>query len=141
MVESLVSYMLTTYMSPYFTNFSRDKLKLSFFQGEVTLRQLFFNDKILDSVSLPLKLKFGNLESLKITIPSYMKFASSGLKIKIKNVFLCFEMLDVQKWSEENVINSYLNAKKARLKTYERNTNSFYEHLHQFDKKDAGSLE
>jgi hypothetical protein len=63
---------------------------------------------------------------LKIMIPSYMKFASSGLKIKIKNIFLCFEMLSVEKWSEANVVNSYQNAKKGRIKTYEQNVDLVY---------------
>ena len=79
---------------------------------------------------MPLKLKFGNLGYLQVKIPSYLNIAQSGLKIKIKNVFLSFEMLKVWRWNEETVINSYQNAKRQKLKTYENNVDIVYSHLH-----------
>lgn len=129
MVEAIVSWILTTYLKPYFSNFSKQNIQMSLLSGEVTLKQLFFNDNILDEFSLPLKLKFGNLDELKVVIHSYVNLAKEGLTIKMKNIFLTFEMLDVQKWSEPNVINSYQNSKKNKLDTYEQNVDQFFSYL------------
>jgi len=57
------------------------------------------------------------LGNLTITVTSYFNLATQGVKIKISNVFICLEMLDVDKWNEKLVIDKYQESKRASLKT------------------------
>jgi hypothetical protein len=46
------------------------------------------------------------LGKLTLQLPSLLSL-SDGLKIQISNVFLCLEMLEVAKWSEQQVVKKY----------------------------------
>jgi hypothetical protein len=66
------------------------------------------------------------LGNLTIEINSYFDLANEGVKIKISNVFICLEMLDVDKWNDELVIKKYQESKRASLKTLQNNTDVVY---------------
>ena len=127
MVESLVGILLEKYLTPYFSNFSRQNFKMSLRKGEGSMENLIFDEKITGRLPFPLKIKFGRLGNLTIKIPSYVYIASQGLVIEIKDVFLCFEMLEVKNWSEETVISKYQAEKKHHLKVFEDNIDIVYE--------------
>ena len=74
------------------------------------------------------------LGNLHVTVPSFLKITTQGLRVTISNVFLCFEMLEVDKWNEQNVKNKYQNAKKASLKTHENNVDVVYAQYQKDDK-------
>jgi len=59
----------------------------------------------LDILPVPLKLKVGQLGLLDIQLEWSKKQMIKS--ITIKDVFLCFDMLDVNEWSEENVKQKY----------------------------------
>ena len=95
------------YMGDFFTNFSIDNFKLNVFKGEAVMQNLIFNQKILAGLNAPVRLKFGMLGKLHITVPSFVKITTHGIKIKISNVFLCFEPLGMGEWKTENVVKAY----------------------------------
>lgn len=83
MGQSIVGYVLEKYLAPYFSNFSRESLKMSFTQGEASMENLIFDEKITGRLPFPLKVKFGRLGKLNLTLPSYWSIVSSGIKIHI----------------------------------------------------------
>ena len=95
MVERFASFMLQKYVGGYFSNFSKESFNLNVFRGEASMQNLVFNSSILAGVSMPVKLKFGLLGSLEVSVPSILHIASQGIKIKLSNIFLCLEMLPI----------------------------------------------
>lgn len=117
MVDSIIVPILTSVLGDYFINFNTNNFKTSFFSGEIQLTNLIFNKKILETLSVPLRLKFGMIGNITLTLPSLLSLTSQGIKVKVSNIFLCLEMLEVKKWSEELVIKKYQASKKATLNT------------------------
>ena len=68
------------------------------------------------------------LGKLTLQLPSLLSL-SDGLKIQISDVFLCLEMLEVSKWSEEQVVKKYQYSKNDSLKTLQHNTDIVYADL------------
>jgi vacuolar protein sorting-associated protein 13A/C len=107
MVDSIIVPILTSVLGDYFINFNDSNFKSSFFSGEIQLTNLIFNKKILETISVPLRLKFGIIGNITITLPSFLSLTTKGIKVKVSNIFLCLEMLEVTKWSEELVKKKY----------------------------------
>ena len=128
MVDSVISPILGKVLADYFINFNSKNFKTNFFRGEISLTNLIFNQKILQGLSLPLRLKFGMLGKLTLQLPSLLNL-SDGLKIQISNVFLCLEMLEVAKWSEQQVVKKYQQSKEQSLTTLQHNTDIVYADL------------
>jgi hypothetical protein len=101
-----------------------DSLKIGLSKFE--LNNLIFSQKILEGAPIPIRLKFGMLGNLTIQINSYFDLANEGVKIKISDVFICLEMLKVDKWDEKLVKTKYQEAKKAALKTIINNAEILY---------------
>jgi len=59
---------------------------------------------------------------MEITVPSFMKLTSYGLKIKVSDVFICLSMLEVDKWNKKSVINKYQSMKAQSIKTLMANS-------------------
>lgn len=112
------------YLKDYFENFSMESLSIGL--SKIELNNLIFSQKILEGASIPIRLKFGMLGNLTIQINSYFDLANEGVKIKISNVFICLEMLDVDKWNDALVIKKYQESKRASLKTLQNNTDIVY---------------
>lgn len=94
---------MSTYLADYFSNFSREKFSMSLISGVISVEDLIFREDINDRINFPIKLKFGLLGKLTITINSYTNL-TKGISCKIQNVFLNFDMLEMNKWSKETVI-------------------------------------
>jgi len=80
MVDSVLSPILGKVLADYFINFNTRNFKTNFFKGEIALTNLIFNQKILQGVSLPLRIKFGMLGKLTLQLPSLLSL-SDGFKI------------------------------------------------------------
>lgn len=74
-------------------------------------------------------MKFGMLGNMRLDINSYFNLDSEGLKIKVSNVFLCLEMLDVEKWTPDLIKKKYQQAKKASLQTILNNAEIMFADL------------
>ena len=83
-----------------------------------SIEDLIFDGRLARRLPVPLKVKFGRLGQLRVSIPNVLNVAKDGLKIHISDVFLCFEMLEVQDWSEETVISKFQANKKHDLKVF-----------------------
>lgn len=94
---------------------------------------LIFSQKILEGAAIPIRMKFGMLGSLQISIQSYFNLSECGVKIKLSNLCLCLEMLEVNKWDETLIVKKYQENKKASLKTLQNNTEIFFSEFHQDD--------
>jgi len=57
---------LDKYLKDYFENFSLDNLSINIMRGEISLSDLIFSPKIMESASIPVRLKFGMLGKLEI---------------------------------------------------------------------------
>ena len=112
---SLLSIVLDKYMKPYFDNFSSEHLHIGL--SGASMNNLILNQKILEKVDIPLRLKFGLLGKLDVKINSYFHLKEEGVDITLKDIFLCFEMLKVSEWNEKVVIDKYQQNKQSQLKT------------------------
>ena len=111
----LLSIVLDKYMKPYFDNFSSEHLSIGL--SGASMNNLILNQKILEKVDIPLRLKFGLLGNLDVKINSYFNLKEEGVDIVLKDIFLCFEMLKVSEWNEKVVIDKYQQNKQSQLKT------------------------
>ena len=89
-------------------------------KGEISLENLILKNTFNDRMNFPFKLKYGQLGKLVITTQSLMYFGTKGIQCKISELFLCFEMLDMQHWSKELVLSKYQELKKHLLKAFEK---------------------
>ena len=47
------------------------------------------NNKILENIAFPLKMKYGRIGKIQINVPSLFRIASTQFKIEISDVFIC----------------------------------------------------
>ncbi len=69
-VQEYISSILRRYVGEYLDNFNTDMFKLNILKGEIELKNLQLNNKILDNVPIPLKMKYGRVGLIKIGLPS-----------------------------------------------------------------------
>ena len=122
MVEKIVGLILESKLKPYFENFSSENFKYSYMTGDVKMENLIFSQDITKRLNVPVKLRYGRVNSLNIKMPNILKIYNilkDGIDIEIDQVFLCFEMLELSNWSKENVLDTYQALKRHILDTFE----------------------
>lgn len=68
---------------------------------------------------MPIKMKYGRVGCIKITIPSFINLAGSKVKVEVSDVLLCLETKPVSQWSDQVIVQEYQDAKRATLDSYE----------------------
>ncbi|SMN22945.1 similar to Saccharomyces cerevisiae YLL040C VPS13 Protein of unknown function [Maudiozyma saulgeensis] len=82
MLESLAATLLNRLLGSYVENFDPDQLKVGIWSGDVQLRNLTLRKDCLDSLDLPVDVKYGVLGDLVLNVPW------SSLKNKPVNIFI-----------------------------------------------------
>lgn len=58
-METFIGMVLERLLGSYFSNFSRNKFKLSLMKKTICVTDLIFSTSINDRINFPLKLKYG----------------------------------------------------------------------------------
>ncbi|CAD1784077.1 similar to Saccharomyces cerevisiae YLL040C VPS13 Protein of unknown function [Maudiozyma barnettii] len=82
MLESLAATLLNRLLGSYVENFDPDQLKVGIWSGDVQLKNLTLRKDCLDSLDLPVDVKYGVLGDLILNVPW------SSLKNKPVNIFI-----------------------------------------------------
>ena len=69
MFESLISYLFANWLSTYFANLTREKLRIGVWSGEVVLTDLELRRNALEALELPLFVITGRIGRLVIRVP------------------------------------------------------------------------
>ena len=64
-------------------------MDISFMKGRVLLENLQLNNKILDGLPVPLKMKYGRIGRIEIKLPSLFEIAKAQFKVEVKDIFIC----------------------------------------------------
>ena len=117
MVDYAIRNIISSYISDYVYDFGAENFKTEILNGKISISDLILNKKILKKFPNPFKLTFGMIGHMEITVPSFIKLTSYGLKIKVSDIFICLSMKKVDKWKKESVYKKYQEMKKQSLKT------------------------
>ena len=78
-LKNMVGSILDKYLTPYFHNFkSQENLKMESL-NEFGIKNLVFNDMIVGALPFPVKLKYGQIGEMTISVPSYTNLATQGI--------------------------------------------------------------
>lgn len=75
MIEELLTRMLKQYLLDYLDNFDAKNMDISLLKGRVLLENLQLNNKILDGLPVPLKMKYGRIGRIEIKLPRLFELA------------------------------------------------------------------
>ena len=98
MLEDLITRLLRDHLIDYLDNFDRNSLSISLLKGVIELRDLQLNNKILDNLPIPLKMKYGRIGLIHITLPSVWQLTTgSSFKVTaaISDVFVCLSYITI----------------------------------------------
>jgi len=80
--------MLEGYLADYLENFDKKNVHINLMKGKAHLRDLVLSNKLMEDSSLPLRMKFGHIDSIDVEVPSFLNIARSKLTVNVSGVFL-----------------------------------------------------
>lgn len=90
MLEGLIVRCLQTYIGMYLDDFDASNLNISVLKGKIHLTNLKINNKLLDNIPFPLKMKYGRIGKIEIEVPSLLHFNKARITVRVSDVFICF---------------------------------------------------
>ena len=94
MLESLAATLLNRLLGSYVQNFDPDQLKVGIWSGDVQLKNLTLRKDCLDSLNLPVDVKYGVLGDLVLNVP-WSNLKNKPVNIIIQDCYLLCEPRDV----------------------------------------------
>ena len=116
MWESLVERLLAAKLGKYIAGLQRDNLSVAFWRGEIALENASIRPEALSRLQLPLRLKLGQIQTLKVRIP-WRKLASQSVEIELKGLYLILVPVDSQDWTYDKP--AFVRMVKERLEMHE----------------------
>lgn len=92
MLEELITRLLKDHLIDYLDNFDKNSLNISFLKGQVSLQNLQLNNKVLDNIPFPLKMKYGRIGKILIELPSVWQLTTNAafkVQVYVSDVFMC----------------------------------------------------
>eukprot|EP00127_Corallochytrium_limacisporum_P003362 Clim_evm51s148 gene=Clim_evmTU51s148 len=126
MFEGIVYDLLSTYLSKYVQNLSRDKLKVALWAGNVELKDLVIENTVLESLDLPFDLHYGRIGKIVLKIP-WRNIFQEPVVADIEDVFLLAKpaVPGEGPYDAETRHQHEINAKRAILDRLERKRKEF----------------
>ena len=88
---------------------------MSLFKGEISVQDLIFNSSLNDRMNFPFKLKYGQLGKLEVKVQNLLSMSKQSVSMKVSEVFLCFETLELGEWNKDTILSKYQELKKHLL--------------------------
>ncbi|KAK6588854.1 hypothetical protein RS030_2348 [Cryptosporidium xiaoi] len=103
-------------MNSVFTDFEKEQLSASLFSGNFEIRNLNIKRELFENISFPICLSHGLVGKVNIDIVWRKIFTQEFVKIRVSNVYLIFNMIDIKKWDVEMFEKNWTNIKTNLLK-------------------------
>ncbi|OII72881.1 uncharacterized protein cubi_00853 [Cryptosporidium ubiquitum] len=107
-VAGFVSKWATTFIGKYLENVSEDSFELGLNSGKLQLRNVKIKEGFLQQLKLPIRVKYGCIETINISIP-YSNIlrpgSSSPLVVEIDDVNLSASFMDYSEFDSEKIEN------------------------------------
>lgn len=87
MLKGLAAWVLNTYLGKYLENLNTDQLSIALLQGEVELENIPLKKDALNSFELPLEIRAGFVQKIKVTIP-FTRLRSEPWVISIEGLYI-----------------------------------------------------
>ena len=114
MFERVVSYFLQKYLGWLVKGLDAEALNVSIWGGDIVLNNLELQENALDFLHLPVQVKNGCLQQLKLQIP-WTSLGSSQTVIEISGLYAVVYPSDQFEYNEEEEKQMLIAAKKAKL--------------------------
>ncbi|SIO73650.1 hypothetical protein BmR1_04g06375 [Babesia microti strain RI] len=109
MINSMVAKVLSMFLSDYFEN--PEKLSLSqLLTGTVTLHNLKIKNSLLSYLMLPMKLVYGMVKELEITIP-WLSLSSKPITVEVRDIILVYSLTPTNEWSASELMSNWQDFK------------------------------
>ncbi|KAL3231388.1 Intermembrane lipid transfer protein VPS13 [Nakaseomyces bracarensis] len=118
MLESLAASLLNRVLGSYVENFDPAQLNVGIWSGDVKLRNLKLRQDCLDSLNLPLDVKFGVLNDLALVVP-WSSLKNNPVKIIIEDCFLLCSPRDIYSVTAKEELERELRYKLHQLAEWE----------------------
>lgn len=118
MLESIAANILNRILGSYVENLDPAQLNVGIWSGDVKLKNLRLRKDCLDSLELPIEVKFGVLGQLVLVVP-WSSLKNKPVKIIIEDCFLLCTSKDPMEMTYEEILEKELRAKLSKLAEYE----------------------
>ncbi|CCE63509.1 hypothetical protein TPHA_0F00220 [Tetrapisispora phaffii CBS 4417] len=118
MLESLAANVLNRLLGAYIENFDPAQLNVGIWSGDVVLKNMKLRKDCLDSLDLPIDVKFGVLGNLVLTVP-WSSLKNKPVKIIIEDCFLLCAARDPLNCDTQDIIARELSLKLKKLAEWE----------------------
>ncbi|CAI2366521.1 unnamed protein product [Moneuplotes crassus] len=106
------------FLENFVEGINADQFRMSLSRGVIDLKNLSIKPTILDSIPLPLKIRYGKVGSVFVDIP-VTSILSSPLKIEIRDIFILINPKDVNEWNEEDTKKEFIEGVQLQLEALE----------------------
>ena len=118
MLESLAATLLNRLLGSYVQNFDPDQLKVGIWSGDVQLKNLTLRKDCLDSLDLPVDVKYGVLGDLVLNVP-WSNLKNKPVNIIIQDCYLLCEPRDASSYNAVEVQEREFRLKLKKLMEWE----------------------
>ena len=115
MFEKLIEQLILKYLGDYIEGFDPNKLSLGLWSGTLSLEKIKLKAKAVDDLKLPLKLTFGLIDKLSVSISWKTNF-SEPTEITIEGLYIVLSLIDTKDW--ECIDYTSFESKLDQLKKY-----------------------
>jgi hypothetical protein len=112
--------------------------------GKIEYKNLVIASSMIDDIPWPLKLQFGMVGNIEISVPKWSRIFSGsnsftqGSKIIVKDIFMSFEITNAADWKRDTIISKYQKSKEKMLQSQEEYINLSFQSKKQ-QQKDLNS--
>ena len=118
MLESLAATLLNRLLGSYVQNFDPDQLKVGIWSGDVQLKNLTLRKDCLDSLDLPVDVKYGVLGDLVLNVP-WSSLKNKPVNIIIQDCYLLCVPRDLHSYHTKESLERAFRLKLKRLMEWE----------------------
>jgi hypothetical protein len=119
MAKQVLLNFLLQKLGPYVDGLSKENLRVGLFSGNLELKNLSLKAEIFDSLHLPIRLVYGTIKSIEVSIP-WMNLGKNPVVVNINGVLLHVEFDDENRHSAEELEEITLKLKRDILEKSQR---------------------
>ena len=112
MLEGVLERLIISLCGDYLADFNREQLKVSVWNGDVTLKALKLRSSALDSLNLPLHVVSGHIDTLSIKVP-WARLTSQPVQIKVDGIYVLAQPLSAEQAAAQSLAAAQSESKTA----------------------------
>lgn len=116
MFEVIVEKIIQSCLADYISGFESQQLKVSLWNGKISLENVRLNPEILIKLQLPMVFKYSKISKIDIFIP-WTSLATKSVEISISGIYCIAVPFAKENWSSN--LNYFVDKIQENLKNYE----------------------